>query len=180
MKSDHLVLVVLCGKVFLNLMSGIGYSTFRIDIGENHGPTIWITSTPKLHDISNLRFYQKIDHTVVNPGVNYDDKIGIIQIIFWRRAAIFRRIGYDEPIGVISIAMPDVLSWYIWLEVLMEYLRCNANTIVSAFWPILGVVAIRIEGPRRWEGQPSQISPHWIFIIDRQILISLWHFLSHN
>lgn len=61
----------------MNLMSGIGHSTFRIDIGENHGPTIWVASTPNLYDISDLRFYQKIDHTVVNSGVNYDDEIGM-------------------------------------------------------------------------------------------------------
>lgn len=177
----HLVLIVFsCGKVFLNLMSGIGHPTFRVYVCDNHGSAIWVTCTPNLYDIPDFRLYQKIDHAVVNSGIDYDDEIGVGQIFFWCHITIFWCIGYDKPIGVISIAVSDVLSWYIWLEMLMKNLWCDANTIVRTLRSILGVVAIRIKGPRRWKGQPSQIGPHWIAIINCQVLITLWYFLSHN
>ena len=74
----HLVLIIFSGgEIFLNLMSGIGHPTFRIDIGEHHSSTIWVTCTPNLYDIPNFGLYQKIDHTVVNSGVDYDDEIGV-------------------------------------------------------------------------------------------------------
>lgn len=153
MKLIHLVLIIFsCGKVFLNLMSGIGHPTFRIDICEHHSSTIWIARTPNLYDIPDFGLYQKINHTVVNSGIDYDDEIGISQIIIWCQTTIFRCIGYDEPIGVVRIAMPNVLSWYIRLEVLMEDLRCDANSIVRAFGPILGKITIWVEGPCCWKG----------------------------
>lgn len=153
MKLNHLVLIIFsCGKVFLNLMSGIGYSTFRINIGENHGTAIWITGTPNLYNIPDFRLYQKIDHTVVNSGIDYDDEIGICQIFIWCQTAIFRCIGYDKPIGVISITVPNILSRYIRLEMFMEDLRCDANSIVDTLRPILGKIAIWVEGPCRWKG----------------------------
>lgn len=161
-------------------MSGIGHPTFRIDIGENHGSTIWVTCTPNLYDISDFGLYQKIDHTVVNSGIDYDDEIGVSQIFFWCHTAIFRCIGYNEPIGVVRIAMPNVLSWYVWLEVLMKDLWRDANPIVRALRSILGEVTIWVEGSRRWKGQSSQIGPHWIALINGQILISFWYFLSHS
>lgn len=161
-------------------MSGIGHPTFRIDIGEYHSSAIWVTCTPDLYDIPNFWLYQKIDYTVLNPRVNYDDEIGVCQIFFWCQTAIFRCIGYDEPIGVVRIAMPNVLSWDVRLEMLMKDLRCDANSIVRAFGSILGKITIWVEGPRRWKGQSSQICPHWITLINCQILITLWYFLSHN
>ena len=181
MKLNHLVPIIFsCGKVFLNLMSGIGHPTFHIDIGEHHSSTIWIARTSNLYYISDFGFYQKIDHTVVDSGINYDDEIGVGQKFIWCQTAIFRCIGYDEPIGIVRITVPNVLSWYVRFEMFMEDLRCDANSIVRAFRSILGKITIWAEGSRRWKGQPSQIGPHWIDIIDCQILITLWYFLSHS
>ena len=161
-------------------MSGIGHSTFRVYVCENHGSAIWVTCTPDLYDIPNFGLYQKIDHTVVNSGIDYDDEIGVGQIFFWCHTTIFRCIGNDEPIGVVRIAMPNILSWYVRLEVLMKDFRRDANAIVGALRSILGKITIWVEGPCRWKGQSSQIGPHWIAIINCQILITLWYFLSHN
>lgn len=161
-------------------MSGIGHPTFRIDIGEHHSSTIWIARTSNLYNISDFGFYQKIDHTLVDSGINYDDEICICQIFIWCQTAIFRCIGYDKPIGVISITVPNILMWYIRLEVLMEDFRCDTNSIVRALRSILGKITIWVEGPRRWEGQSSQIGPHWIAIINGQVFISLWYFLGHD
>ena len=161
-------------------MSGIGHPTFRVYVCENHGSAIWVTCTPNLYDIPDFGLYQKIDHTVVNSGIDYDDEIGIGQIFFWCHTAIFRCIGYDEPIGVVRIAMSNVLSWYVWLEMFMKNLRCDTDTIVGALGSILGKITIWVEGSRRWKRQSSQIGLHWIAIINSQILITLWYFLSHS